>query len=129
MAEPGVVEHGAVLGDDGVEQLQAIADPRQLEEGSPGDEDEAKARRAGPLQRLAHHGRDPVLEREGAIVVAGERLEEHVSSLRASRVPPRKRHRMVRIADPAVRDAGHRRPTVVGIPSAREPRDGAEVAS
>jgi hypothetical protein len=104
----GVIEHGAVLGDDGVEQLEAVADPCELEEGPPRDQDETKARLPGLLQRLPDRWRDPVLRREGAVVVAGERLEEHVRSLRASRVPSIKRHRMRRIAGAAVvtRDTG-----------------------
>src|SRR5688572_5368528 len=65
-------------------------------------------------------GIDDADRRESAIVVAGERLEEHVSPAEQSRCHPQttsdgENRRPGRL------DAGHRRPTVVGIPPAREP--------
>ena len=70
-------------------QPDLAASPRELEEGAPGHEHQPETRLPRPLERRAHRGPDAVLERERAVEIAGERLEEHVSGTGAILVPRR----------------------------------------
>ena len=85
----GIVDHRAVLGHHAVEELQAVAHARELEEGAPGHEHQPEARLLRPLERGAHRRTDPVIDRERAVEIASERLEEHVSGTGAILVPRR----------------------------------------
>ena len=85
----GIVDHRAVLGHHAVEELEAVAHARELEEGAPGHEHEPKARPPRPLERGAHRRADPVVDGERAVEIASERLEEHVSGTGAILVPRR----------------------------------------
>ncbi len=73
----GLVEHGPVLGDHQVERFDLRTDGKQVVEVPPGDEQQAPARGARAAERGERFRRDPPVERQGAVVVAGEHVEAH----------------------------------------------------
>lgn len=75
---PGIVEHRAVLGDDGVEELKAVTDAAQLEEGAPRDENEPQPRLPGMREGFPYRRGDPVAGCQSAVEIERQRLEDHV---------------------------------------------------
>jgi hypothetical protein len=75
---PGIVEDRAVLGDDRLEELEAVADAAQLEEGATRDENEPHPGLPGAVESLPYSRADPVVGGQGAVEIERQRLEEHV---------------------------------------------------
>ena len=76
---PGVVEDGPVLRDHGVEELEVAADTDDLEERPTCYEDQREARLARPSQGRLGRRTEHVPPGERAVVVAGQRPEDHRS--------------------------------------------------
>jgi len=89
-----LVEHGAVLRDDPVEEVELGTDLQQVVEPPSGDEDDAAARIANAPQRREGLRRDAAVGRECPVVVAGEHVVPHPSRrYRGSGGSGRGRHR------------------------------------
>ena len=70
-----MVDHRSILGHHRVEQLQAVTDAGQLEEGPSRDEDQSDPHPPSLLERSLDLWFDAVLDRQSAVEVACERLE------------------------------------------------------
>ena len=66
---PREVEDSPVLRDHCIEEIEPFANPDQLEERSPGHEDEAQSGLPGLTQGGKRLRADPVLRRQSAVVV------------------------------------------------------------
>jgi hypothetical protein len=81
------VEDRPVLRDHAVEEVEPLADAGEVEEGAPGHQDQAEPRLARALQGGEGLGTDPVRERQGAVVVTGERREPHETCPGVAKAP------------------------------------------
>jgi len=86
----GIVNDCTVLGDDEVEQLRAGTDRKQIVELAARDQNRPPAGYPQAFQRVYHRLRQPVIRRQGAIVVRHQCEVTHIvhplSWLRALRV-------------------------------------------
>jgi len=74
---PGIIEHRAILGDDGLEELEAVTDAAQLEEGASRDENEPQPSLPGALEGFPYPRADPIVGCQGTVEIERQRLEEH----------------------------------------------------
>src|SRR4029450_2608338 len=75
-----VVQHGAVLGHDEVEEVELRADREQVVEAATGNQQHAAARLAHPLQRLERGWCNRAGGRQGPVVVAHQNVKPHGSA-------------------------------------------------
>src|SRR5690606_4254910 len=84
-----IEQHGAVLRDDSIEDVDVAADALEIAELAPGHENQASAGVLQSAERRKGLGRHDTAVRERAVVVGGERDEVHAVAPSAVIAPSR----------------------------------------
>jgi hypothetical protein len=90
-ARLGIVEHGAVLHDEEVEQGEVVADASQGRELAARDEQQPAAAGSQPSEGRPRRVVDVALACDGAVVVHGQGLIPHAATIREAVTNARRR--------------------------------------